>query len=492
MIDSAIIKGFVGSCLLSRFDKPAPIPQFHEELWDLCTSGYKKVAIAAPRGHAKSTSISLSYILAEALFRQSSFILLVSDTEGQAKLFLNDIKVELEENEDLQGLFGRAALVKDSETDIIVMMEDGYQFRIIAKGSEQKVRGLKWRNRRPDLIVGDDLENDEIVMNKDRREKFRNWFRKALVPCLSRGGKIIIVGTVLHMDSMLERLLNDPHWHSARYAAHNSDFSKILWPEQFSQKDLEEIRNEYILDGMPEGYSQEYLNYPIDESTAYFRRDDFRFINDEDIPYEQLSYYSAVDFAIGEKDHSDYTVIATVGIDHRNNMYVVDVIRGRWDAMEIVDRMFDVNSKWHPDIMTVEEGHISKSLGPYINERMLDTGNFISLLKKVPVKDKEARARSMQARFRQGTVYFPYTLMDKEKIMPNWYPDLEQELVRFPRDVHDDQVDALAWIGLTLSEMSPGLTEKEYEDELYHADFIEDDDEETSFLQRGGCPIGGY
>lgn len=497
MLDAATIKGFVGSCLLSRFDNPTPIPNFHQELWEIATSGHKKIAIAAPRGHAKSTSMTLSFLLASVLFRESQFVILVSDTEGQAKLFLNDIKVELEENEDIRALFGVASLIKDTESDIIVEMEDGHQFRIIAKGSEQKVRGLKWRNMRPDLIVGDDLENDEIVMNKDRREKFRLWFRNALVPCLARKGgvlqgKIVIVGTILHMDSMLERLLNDPHWYTARYAAHNEDYTELLWPEQFSQESLEEIRNEYILDGNGAGYSQEYLNYPIDESTAYFRRDDFRYKCEEDIDFDRLTYYTGVDFAISEKEHSDFTVIATVGIDDKNNMYVVDIERGRWDAMEIVDRMFDTQLKWQPDIMTVEEGHISKSLGPYIKERMMERdAPFINLVGKVPTKDKESRARSIQARLRQGSVYFPYELDDKEKIMPDWYADLEQEMVRFPRDVHDDQVDALAWVGLTLAEMSPGMTEQEYEDAMYEEEF-EPDFVEDNFLEMGGDPIGGY
>jgi len=65
-------------------------------------------------------------------------------------------------------------------------------------------------------------------MNKERREKFRNWFQKALVPCMSDNGKIIVVGTILHMDSILERLLNDPNWLTARYAAHNEDFQKYF------------------------------------------------------------------------------------------------------------------------------------------------------------------------------------------------------------------------------------------------------------------------
>ena len=477
-LDADTIYGFTGSVLAPRFDNATTIPKFHKELWGLCTTKHSKVAIAAPRGHAKSTSITLSFLLASLLFRDRQYAVIVSDTEGQAKQFLGDLKAELLENEDLIGLFGLIKLRKDTETLIIAETEDGYQFRVEAKGSEQKVRGLKWRNKRPDLIVCDDLENDEIVMNKERREKFRNWFFKALIPCLSDKGKIIVVGTILHLDSVLERLLNDPHWLTARYAAHNEDFSEILWPERFSKERLEEIRYSYIAQGMPEGYSQEYLNYPIDESTAYFRRDDFRWFDSDEIDYDRLNYYAAVDFAISEKEKADYTVIAVVGMDEQNKMYVVDILRGRWDAKEIIDNMLDVQVKWRPELFTVEEGMIKKSLGPFLKDEMLSTGIFLNLFPMVPVKDKQTRARSFQARLRQGTVYFNGDA--------DWYPDLEQELVRFPRDVHDDQVDALAWIGLTLDNVIPGRTREEYEDDEY-------DEEFNSFYEpHGRCYATGY
>lgn len=481
MLDSATVKGFVGSCLLSRFDAAAAIPQFHEELWEMCCSGESKVAIAAPRGHAKSTSVTLSYLLAAALFREADFIILVSDTEGQAKLFLADIKIELSENEDLMALFEIEDFVKDTETDLIVRMKDGYQFRIIAKGSEQKVRGLKWRNKRPNLIVGDDLENDEIVMNKERREKFRNWLMKALIPCLSDNGRIVIVGTILHLDSALERLLNDPHWYTARYAAHNEDFSEILWPERFDQERLEAIRDSYVVQGMPEGYSQEYLNYPIDESSAYFKRDDFRFFSEEEVDYDRMTFFAATDLAISQKEKADYTVICVVGLDSNNRMHVVDVQRGRWDAKDIIDNMMAIQVKWQPDIFAIEGGQISKAITPFLKEEMMSTGVFLNLKEMTPVADKETRARSMQARLRQGTVYF--------NGKASWYPDLEQEMVRFPRDVHDDQVDALAWIGLTLAEMTPGLTADEYDDVLYDEEFSDD---EWDFQSAGANITTGY
>ena len=108
-------------------------------------------------------------------------------------MFLGNIKQQLSTNEDLIALFGiktglkGVEFVKDTETDVIVALEDGYMFRIMAKGAEQKLRGMNWDNTRPDLIVCDDLENDELVQNKERREKFRRWLMLLYYPlCLQK------------------------------------------------------------------------------------------------------------------------------------------------------------------------------------------------------------------------------------------------------------------------------------------------------------------
>jgi hypothetical protein len=156
-LNAKVVHGFTSALLMSKFDDPKPTPTFHHELWDLACSKHPKVAIAAPRGHAKSTAVTHCFTLACVMFRVKKYVLIVSDTEGQAIQFLSDIKKEILENDKLRDLFGVRGFVKETETDIIVEFEDGIQFRITAKGSEQKVRGLKWRNKRPDLIVCDDL-----------------------------------------------------------------------------------------------------------------------------------------------------------------------------------------------------------------------------------------------------------------------------------------------------------------------------------------------
>ena len=123
-----IIDGFTRGMLAAKYDNPKPIPAFHREMWDLCYSDAPKVAIAAPRGHAKSTAITHAFILAMVCFRIKSFVLLVSDTEGQAAEFLGDIKAELNSNDLMREEFGIKSIVKDTETNIVCRFKDGEYF----------------------------------------------------------------------------------------------------------------------------------------------------------------------------------------------------------------------------------------------------------------------------------------------------------------------------------------------------------------------------
>lgn len=484
MLTSETIEGFVGSCLIKRFDGATKIPECHREWWKLVTSKEKFVAIAAPRGHAKSTAISLSYVLASVLFRTKKFVLLVSDTETQANLFLGNIKQELQENEDIIQLFGirrnekgSVQFKKDTESDIIVEFDDGATFRIISKGAEQKLRGLNWSGTRPDLIVCDDIENDEMVMNKDRREKFGRWFYGALLPCRATNGEVRIVGTILHMDSMLERLMpkeRDKHtiidglktyserramWKSVKYKAHNHDFTKILWADKHSETELRQLRREYSERGLADVYSQEYLNVPIDESSTYFKKSDFIGMVDKD--YEKkLLYYVAADLAISESDKADYTAIVTGGVDEDGILYIVDVLRERLDGLEIVDTILSIQRARDPEIFGIEDTQISKAIGPFLTSEMINQNTFINLIGLKPHRtDKHSRARSIQARMRAGGVRF-----DK---LADWYQDFEDELLRFPRDRHDDQVDAMAYLGLLIDRMSSAPTKEETEEQDY-------------------------
>lgn len=431
-------------------------------------------------------------------------MVLVSDTESQASLFLGTFKQELQENETLIDLFGLkkndkglVQFVKDTESDIIVEFDDGHKFRIIAKGAEQKLRGLIWNGSRPDIVLGDDMENDELVMNKDRREKMKRWFRGALMPVLSQHGVMRLVGTILHMDALLETFMPNPRdkttvtdglkmystkrtlWKSIKWRAHNEDFSDILWPERYPAEHFKQLREDFLKDGMGDVYSQEYLNVPIDESTTYFRRADFLPLREED-KKKTLHYYVTADLAISEKERADYSVFVVAGVDEDKRIQIRNVIRERMDGREIVDTLIALQRLYEPQAVGIEDMQVSKSIGPFLNEAMLASNTFLNVY---PLKhggqDKLARSRSIQARMRAGGVKF-----DKDA---DWYQKFEDECMRFPRDKHDDQVDAFAYLGKMLDKIIEAPTSKELEDEEYEREVNESNAGDT-----GRNAITGY
>lgn len=478
-LTAEIVAGFSASLLQKNYDQSVESPACHMEWWDLCTSTHPKVAIAAPRRHAKSTAVTLAYVLASVLFRDKSYVIILSDTITQATQFLGDIKKELLDNDKLRSLFTIANFEKDTEDDIIVNFVDGVQFRISAKGSEQKMRGLKWNNKRPDLIVGDDLENDEIVLNIERRQKFKRWFYGALVPSLSANGVIRIVGTILHEDSMLNNLMpslwdkytvqeplkiynTNPRasWKTFKYRAHTEDYKELLWPQRYDKDWFIAERTDYTSRGLSDVYSQEFLNEPIDESVAFFKKNDFIASTSEE-KKNRLNFYVVGDLAVSKEQTADYTVFVIAGMDESRNLHIKNVIRERMDAREIVDTILSLNKVYQPEAFGLEDMMLTKSIGPFLREEMVKTGNYVPILPlKHGGKDKIARAKSIQGRIRAHGVKF-----DKGA---SWYEVLEDEMTKFPRGRHDDQVDALAYLGLMLDNLIEAPTQKEVEDELYY------------------------
>jgi len=496
-LTSDVVAGFVGSILSKRFDESVASPEFHHELWDLACSEYQYVAVAAPRGHAKSTAGTISYGLASLLFREADFCLIVSDTESQAAAFVGAMKDEVTQNEDLIELFdlakddkGNVVLLKDTETEMIVLFKDGHKFRVLAKGAEQKLRGSLWNGKRPNLVLVDDLENDELVMNKDRRTKLRRWFFGALVPLMSPRGRMRIWGTILHMDSLLESFMprfadkmtreeglklfslrTKGMWKAVKYRAHDQNMQVFLWPERFGKEYFTAKKEEYLAQGISDVYSQEYLNEPIDDSVAYFKLRDL-VERTKDDSKKRLRYYITGDLAISEKETADWSVFVVGGMDEDRILHIVNVVRERIDGKEIVDLILALHRTYEPEAIGIEEMQISKAIGPFLREEMVVQNTFPNVIPmKHNNKDKIQRSRSIQARVRARGVRFA-----KEE---EWYPHLEDELLKFPRARHDDQVDALAYLGLLVDKMIEAqtdeeLAEEEYEIELRHSGAVFD------------------
>lgn len=463
-LTARLIEAFAVTYLYKGFDDAKPTPQFHREGWELYCSDVTQASVIAPRGHAKSSAFTHVFILATVLFKVEQYVILVSTNEELAIEHLGDITRELVENEELIQDFKIKGFVTNSKTEIIVEFEDGHQFRILARGSGQKMRGRKWRGMRPGLVICDDLEDDEQVENKDRRDKFRRWFNRAVLPCLRRGGKARVHGTVLHEDSLLARFRKASSWTVLFYRAHASfdDFSDILWPEQWPEEALRAERQKYVDDFDGSGYSQEYLNDPFDNTEAYLKKAYFLAMDDDDFDRD-MTRCIGVDFAVSKKDKANRSSMTVAGQSEDNVLYFLDQHVGRWGTDEIIDKMFELQELHDPYCFFVEDGVIWQAIAPMLNLEMRVRGVFLQIEAMGSVKDKATRGRSWQKRMKAEACRF-------NKKAP-WYAGYEAECLRFTGysdAVLDDQFDSSAILSRGYDNM-PVLDEESFmtEEELY-------------------------
>ena len=303
------------------------------------------------------------------------------------------------------------------------------------------------------LVIDDPVKNREDAESDFNRENVWDWYTSTAYTRLAPGGGILVILTRWHDDDLAGRLLKSADegadtWEVVEYPAiaeKDEEFRETGEPLHAERYDLEALTKIQKAIG-PRDWSALYQQNPVSDEGDYFTRSMINYYDIEDVDFERMKFYTAWDLAIGQKDRNDYSVGMVMGIDEYEQLYVVDVVRGRFDGYELVEKILDLYEKWRPLAVGIEKGHIEMAIGPFlekrVQERKLHEAYFYSL--KTGRRDKEARARAIQGRMQQGMVYIPQD--------PVWATSLVSELLRFPNGTHDDQVDALAWLGLMMTE----------------------------------------
>ncbi|MDL2266780.1 phage terminase large subunit [Desulfovibrio sp. OttesenSCG-928-G15] len=186
------------------------------------------LAVAAPRGEAKSTFVSLFFVLWLIVTNRKHYLLLIADAKEQAAALLEAVKAELEANPRLVADFpahcgqGRVWNVWTAITPTNIKLQ--------ALGAGKKMRGLRHGPNRPDFVALDDLENDENVVSPEQRDKLQGWLQKTVLNLGPPDGSldVVYVGTILHYDSVLARTLAKPGWSGLTFRA------IVQWPENMA------------------------------------------------------------------------------------------------------------------------------------------------------------------------------------------------------------------------------------------------------------------
>jgi predicted phage terminase large subunit-like protein len=343
-------------------------PPFHAEICDIMNvvstdEINAKVAVAAPRSHAKSSFLSKAFPIHELVFRKRKYVIIISETPQVSTGNMEWLSLQLKSNEKLRADFGPLLSVKqqenpkDNSSEFIAWepRKDGNQrllCRVEAASTGQALRGRNWNGTRPDLIVCDDLEGKKNTNTELLRTEMRDWFTQVVIPLGDPAGKrtaFVYMGTMVHHDSLLRYVMEKRSdfktklfraviewpermdlWEACRLVYNDRDNPKrakeaealyemnrvemergatVLWP------DVQPLWKlfRWKWDNGSKAFNTEYMNNPVDEENMVFNPDKFTYWDGtrDEFPAKEFDVYMGVDFAMG-KTRGDYSAIVTV------------------------------------------------------------------------------------------------------------------------------------------------------------------------------------
>ncbi len=481
-------KAFAENYLKSHY--PHPDSSMHTEIFERHHTANEdrdaKIAIAAPRGHAKSTIVSLAYILWCVLYGKEDFVLIVSNTKEQAASLLSPIAEQFQVNQTLITDFPEVCQPEGAGKKPAPWRGNKIRLRndamIASYGAGQRLRGVKNGKARPGLIVADDLENLDQVIVEEQREKLGRWFSGTLLRAGHPGTNVIVVGTILHHDSLLANLIDNsrrPNWTGSKYRAVVSFSSRPgLW-EQWStifrgQKDYEERsgkeaakeflqdHTEEMLEGTevlwPEledyptlmieredsqiSFQAEKQNEPLDPDQCIFSEHKFQYWDDDydGVPELLASlgrngyFYGACDPSLGHrKDRGDYSAIIVLYQErHTRINYVIAADLARRSPDDTIERILHYAKQYRFHDFGVETNQFQEMMVSNLERRARNENIRISIYDIKSRSNKRSRIANLEPEVCQGNIRF----CRRHQL-------LLDQLKQFPLAKHDDGPDAL-------------------------------------------------
>lgn len=420
-----------------------PTAPFQRKLLKLAQDEREKfLVVEAFRGSAKSTIMALSYpVWAIIGAPQKKFVLIVCQTQAQAKQALKNIKDELTENRLLKTELGPFDEPDDEwrQTSIVVPK---YGARITAVSLDTSVRGMKHGSYRPDLIVCDDLEDLSSVKVKDNRDKLYRWFFGDLVPMGDVNTKVVVIGTRLHDDSLLMRLRRDID--SGALSGVTCSFpivdthGVIAWPGKFP--DMEAI--EALRKTVPsvQAWSREFLLQIVDDEETVVKREWIKRYTDMPPIDDNPDFFvtlTGVDLAITEDTKADYTAAVTMSVfrsrDGAWSAYVHPFPLNEHltfpDARTRLKLISKVMGKGNPTPLYIESVQYQRAMPQDLRHDGFPAEEF-----KVHGQDKRQRLSLITHLVQEGIILFPESGCE----------ELLSQLINFGAERHDDLADAFA------------------------------------------------
>ncbi len=467
-------------------DEPAP---FHAELMaDLENAARRLIARVAPRGHAKSTCAAFAYPLWCVCRQRRRNIVIITHESSLATQFVRDIRSELETNERIIETYGDLCVeettkeqgpkrkrevkrvVKRAHTSANkplagaqgadgakrkrrrrskwseAMFTTATGITVQAKSSGASLRGVRVGPNRPDLIICDDIEKDELVATPEGRRKLEHWLRRVVMPALAPDGQLLVLGSLIHYDSLLANLRDKkrfPRWDYKVYRALEAELAEddkyyrvALWPARWPVQRLDEERERVGT----LAFEQEYQANPIDDSIRVFQPEWLRRYDPDELVEQNLITLMAVDPATGTSG-GDFFAIWIGSLDHTTGIiYTRKLTLERIGIVAQVKRIVAEFEQWRPVKIGIETVAYQVALKQILEEHSRKNRLYMPIVPIQSTANKRARIEGSSPFYENGTFRLP----------PALDPEIESQFLHFPKAKHDDAPDVCA-MGIELA-----------------------------------------
>lgn len=436
-----------------------PFGDAHEPLFELLDDDTKRlVLIVCPRGFGKTTIAGLVFPSKKILFRDVFYILYISSTASKAVSDVQTLATELKVNENIQKIFGNVQGVRWAEgTGILDVNVLGRVIRVEAKGAGHQIRGLKFGHHRPDLIIIDDLEDPEQVANEERRAKLKKWLFADVLNSIDKDRtRVVMMGTVLHEDSLIQNILDEGKWESEdedeqkNIAAIAEQFTSIrieacndkleaTWPSYFSTDEIRAKAAAYEKRGLLDVFFREYRNLIIPTQGATFDSTMFKHYTEDFKYHQEWESIIIVDPAKTVNIKSADSAVVGIGFNgNANKIRVRDVRNGKMHPEEIYQHAVEMADRLHTLNIAVEVTSLNEFITYPFRAFLAKKRKAYQLIELKAKGKKEERIRAMAPFYRMGAVEHSDSIQVKGPV--------ESQLLVFPNGKLVDVIDAEAYM----------------------------------------------
>ena len=445
-------------------------PYFHKVVLEFLNKPSKRKVVEIFRDGAKSTLLNNIYIIKRIFFDHVPYIWIVSDNGKKARSFMRKIKRIALKMQGSGWDIAKGEVWNENESEFIV---EGKVCGVACFGSGEDPRGYTSSEggKRPMLLVADDILSREKAKSKEQREKLKEWWYSDVEPALHVNGEILMVGTPLHNEDLLNEAIL-----SGDYAYIKVPIlidGRSAWADRKPLEWILKKKESLFKRGMHKTWYNEYMMLPQGDENQLFREELFRYFKEvryevseeylemgnakeqkkvhirkpthiikedgTELALSDCVLYSTMD--LSTESGRDRTAIITCAYETGGNMYVVDISSGYWSPFEKSLMVLKAYKEFHPIRFGIEKAGAQNDFFYTMDVAIKESKTF------VPVEElshkgvaKNIRISNLHPMFAAGRVFFNKSDSNTSH--------LEAELGTFQIDIEsakDDHVDALAY-----------------------------------------------